>query len=232
MIIDNAFTAITEMDLEPIKMKLMHQTFGEGWSKARADAMATEYRRFLYLQYAHPGEISSPTEDVDTFWHYHILDTMKYAADCNKAFGYFMHHYPYVGLLESDEVGIELKAAKRTEELYEATFGEAYIRAEAYGEQAAALFDEASADAHCQFSCVEAYPAKTQATAAPCEARTTRMFVAVQATSERCQADIAAKSAAGKAHPARCVPVCGAFHPATALTAGKLSPFRTAVQLA
>lgn len=129
---NNVFNAIAALDLGLIKIKLMHQS-GEGWSQARADAIDTEYRRFLYLQHTYKGEAASPTADVDTFWHYHILDTMKYAADCEQAFGYFMHHYPYLGLLEGDEDGVVVAAGDRTRELYETTFSEPYIRAASYG---------------------------------------------------------------------------------------------------
>src|SRR5262249_39319225 len=34
----------------------------------------------------------------DRFWHMHILDTRKYAADCDAVFGHFLHHFPYLGL--------------------------------------------------------------------------------------------------------------------------------------
>ena len=138
---NDTFNAIEALDLEPIKIKLRHHS-GEGWSEARADAIEKEYRRFLFLLHTYRGEASSPTADVDIFWHYHILDTMKYAADCEQAFGYFMHHYPFVGLLEGDEEGLAEAMGNRTAELYEATFGEAYTRAESYGS------DGAGIDAH------------------------------------------------------------------------------------
>ncbi len=154
MIANDAYKAIESLDLEPIKFKLMHKTFGEGWSEARACAIEIEYRRFLYLQHMHPGEQASPTADVDTFWHYHILDTVKYAADCERAFGYFMHHYPYLGLLDGDAPGVGEAAAERTRQLYEATFGEAYLRPEAYGPEGAA---SAQAQAsRCTLPCVVA----------------------------------------------------------------------------
>ncbi|HEY0063275.1 MAG TPA: glycine-rich domain-containing protein-like [Telluria sp.] len=127
------FQAIAALDLEPIKMKLMHVASGEGWSQARADAMEIEYRRFLYLMHAFPNEETAPTVDVDTFWHYHILDTAKYAADCEQVFGYFLHHYPYLGMDGGTEEGAEERGAARMRTLYETTFGEDYIRAEAYG---------------------------------------------------------------------------------------------------
>lgn len=134
------FNAIAALDLEPIKTKLMHVASGEGWSRARADAMETEYRRFLYLMHAFPDEQTAPTVDVDTFWHYHILDTMKYAADCEQVFGRFLHHYPYLGMEGASEEGAEQRGAERMRELYERTFGEDYIRAEAYGAEAAAAY--------------------------------------------------------------------------------------------
>ncbi|MES2902083.1 MAG: glycine-rich domain-containing protein-like [Pseudomonadota bacterium] len=157
MISNDKYKAIAELNFSSIKRKLTHPTHGEGWSVAKADAMETEYRRFLYLQVAFPDEQTAPSLDVDVFWHYHILDTAKYADDCEQAFGFFLHHYPYVGLLEGDEPGMEIKAGERTRELYEACFGEAYIRAEAYGEADLAATAEAGAgmnSARCQGACV------------------------------------------------------------------------------
>ncbi|MES2015664.1 MAG: hypothetical protein V4484_04150 [Pseudomonadota bacterium] len=133
----NVMVAIAELDLEPVKTKLMHVASGEGWSRSKVDALDVEYRRFLYLMHAFPNEETAPTVDVDTFWHYHILDTAKYALDCENTFGYFLHHYPYVGL-ETDAVdGAGERGGDRMRELYEQTFGEEYIRAEAYGAAAA-----------------------------------------------------------------------------------------------
>ena len=120
--------AIAALDLEPIKVKLMHQESGEGWSRARADAVEFEYRRFLFLMKKFPDEQTAPLVDVDTFWHYHILDTMKYAADCDAVFGYFLHHFPYIGLRGEDDEAAHQRVGLRMKELYEATFGEDYIR--------------------------------------------------------------------------------------------------------
>lgn len=76
------FNAIAELDLEAIKVKLMHAASGEGWTLERANAIEAEYRRFLILMKKYPNEQTAPLVDVDTFWHYYILDTLKYAADC------------------------------------------------------------------------------------------------------------------------------------------------------
>ena len=123
---NNLFNAVMQLDLEPIKMKLMHVESGEGWSVGKANAVEKEYRRFLCLMKMYPRESIAPLVDVDTFWHYHILDTMKYAADCEQAFGYFVHHYPYVGLRGGDDEQFRVDSGDRMQCLYEATFGEAY----------------------------------------------------------------------------------------------------------
>jgi hypothetical protein len=122
------FNMIAELDLDPIKVKLMHKESGEGWSRAQVDAVEFEYRRFLHLMKLFPNEQVAPLFDVDIFWHYHILDTMKYAVDCEQIFGYFLHHFPYTGLRGEDDEAAHRRVGKRMQELYETTFGEAYIR--------------------------------------------------------------------------------------------------------
>ena len=125
MISKNDFAPIAALDFSAIKAKLMHKA-GEGWSLERANAVECEYRRFLYLMKMFPNESTAPLVDVDTFWHYHILDTMKYAADCERAFGYFLHHYPYVGMGGEADEQVRVDSGARMGELYEATFGETY----------------------------------------------------------------------------------------------------------
>lgn len=127
---------IATLDLEPIKVKLMHRESGEGWTQERANAIETEYRRFLMLMKKYPNEQTAPLTDVDTFWHYHILDTMKYAEDCAAVFGYFLHHFPYIGMRGEDDEAAHLGAGQRMKELYEAEFGEPYARSVADGQAA------------------------------------------------------------------------------------------------
>ena len=140
---NDLFKAAMQLDLEPIKAKLMHAESGEGWSRAKADAVEKEYRRFLCLMKLYPDEPTAPLVDVDTFWHYHILDTQKYAADCDTMFGYFLHHYPYIGLRGEGDEQVRLESGDRMKDLYEATFGEAYPAA------AALLDDHAAATSYC-----------------------------------------------------------------------------------
>lgn len=67
------FNAIEELDLEPIKVKLMHEESGEGWSLERANAVEKEYRRFLYLMKNIPTSKplrcrTSTLSGTTTFW--------------------------------------------------------------------------------------------------------------------------------------------------------------------
>jgi hypothetical protein len=119
---DTEYAAFEALDLNPIKMKLMHEASGEGWSEMRTNAVEAEYRRFLFLMKKYPDAGASPTVDVDTFWHYHILDTMKYARDCEATFGFFLHHYPYVGIAAGTE-SEHVQAGECMRALYEAEFG-------------------------------------------------------------------------------------------------------------
>jgi hypothetical protein len=127
MVSNYDFAPIEALDFEAIKAKLMHRgKGGEGWSQARVNAVELEYRRFLYLTKKFPTERTAPLVEVDTFWHYHILDTVKYAADCQQVFGYFLHHFPYAGMRgKEDEQALE-RMGKRMRTLYEETFSEPY----------------------------------------------------------------------------------------------------------
>ena len=127
---NDSFKAIADLNLDAIKVKLMHRESGEGWSLEKANAVEFEYRRFLILMKQFPQEETAPLMDVDTFWHYNILDTLKYAADCEQVFGYFLHHFPYIGLRGEDDEAAHHRVGERMKQLYEETFGEDYIRAE------------------------------------------------------------------------------------------------------
>jgi hypothetical protein len=133
MISFNDFAPIAALDLDPIKVKLMRHDDGKGWTREQADSVECDYRRFLYLMKMFPHEPTAPLVDVDTFWHYHILDTMKYAADCQEVFGHFLHHFPYVGLRGKEDEEALVQMGQRMQVLYEDTFGERYVRLVADG---------------------------------------------------------------------------------------------------
>lgn len=122
--VDQVLAGIQALDLDCIKLKLMDAEEGQGWSREYAEQMEVAYRRFLTLMAKYPEETIAPTKDVDKFWHGHILDTMKYAEDCERVFGYFLHHFPYFGMRGEEDAKNQALAADAMHTLYEREFGE------------------------------------------------------------------------------------------------------------
>lgn len=116
---------VRELDLEPIKFKLMDAAEGEGWTREFVERIEAEYRRFLTLLAKYPREPVAPGKDVDRFWHAHILDTRKYVEDCERVFGRYLHHFPYFGMRGEDDAAALAAAGARTRELYAAEFAQA-----------------------------------------------------------------------------------------------------------
>jgi len=111
-----------ELELNSIRDALIEK---QGWSLKRAESARVEYVRFLTLLQRRPGFMLIPwpnkegQDDLDQFWHQHILDTAKYAADCNALFGRMIHHNPHVVRGSGDE----RDAIEKTQRLYSRTFG-------------------------------------------------------------------------------------------------------------
>jgi hypothetical protein len=95
-----AYGKIQALDLEPIKFKLVKE---KSWPLQKAEAVEKLYKTYLLLFALYPGEEHVPTADIDEMWHGHILDTQKYMADCHEIFGYYLHHYPYLGMLGAED---------------------------------------------------------------------------------------------------------------------------------
>ena len=123
--LEQTISAIAALDLTPIKFKATrHEDGGYGWTPEHADRMELAYKRYLTLHAKYPDLMLAPDQDVDHFWHLHILDTRKYAADCEATFGYFLHHYPYFGLRGEADAKALQSAFEMTQSLYAREFGE------------------------------------------------------------------------------------------------------------
>ena len=96
---------------------------GPQWSVEKCNIVDSVYRNWLKLVLLYPNQAIVPNKDIDEFWHTHILDTAKYAYDCEQIFGYFLHHFPYFGLRgESDKADLE-SSFKVSCDLYKKEFG-------------------------------------------------------------------------------------------------------------
>ncbi|GAB4199560.1 MAG: hypothetical protein Fur006_50330 [Coleofasciculaceae cyanobacterium] len=123
-IANQAFTeALKRLDLEPIAYKLMHPSEGTGWTYQETQQAIAGYLNFLSLIHLYPNLPLVPTQEIDRVWHHHILDTSKYAQDCQMLFGRFIHHFPYFGLRgESDRQNLHV-AFEQTQTLFQEHFG-------------------------------------------------------------------------------------------------------------
>lgn len=88
------------IDSIDFSMIIDKMTKHESWLKKDAEKTCQYYRNFLFLKkkYASQPIKIPPSQDVDEFWHRHILDTEKYIHDCQAIFGHYLHHYPYFGI--------------------------------------------------------------------------------------------------------------------------------------
>lgn len=118
------------LDLEPIKLKLCDPREGKGWPRARADDLEIKYLRFLYLTLSRQDTTFVPTREIDELWHAHILDTRRYAKDCETIFGEFVHHLPSLGMRGPEDALNLSRSFEETRRIYEETFGEPYAPAE------------------------------------------------------------------------------------------------------
>jgi hypothetical protein len=122
--LEQTIAAIEALDLTLIKFKACRNEDGYGWSAGYADSMEVAYKRYLMLHARHPELTLAPEQDVDRFWHMHILDTRKYAADCEATFGYFLHHFPYLGLRGEEDAKALQAAYLEMQRLSAEEFGE------------------------------------------------------------------------------------------------------------
>ncbi|TAD77415.1 MAG: hypothetical protein EA001_10265 [Oscillatoriales cyanobacterium] len=86
------------LDWGPIAFQLTDHSAGLGWSCDRAANALAGYLQFLRAIALFPQAPLVPSPDIDQAWHCHLLDTQKYAADCQFLFGRFIDHNPYAGV--------------------------------------------------------------------------------------------------------------------------------------
>lgn len=110
---------ISKLDFSTVNKKLRdRKSFWWNW-RNNVDKLEAEYRQFLYLAAANPEKVVVPwSEQLDDFWHEHILDTVKYEKDCNAIFGKMFHHNPHLPK-GSDE---QVKAFADTKAMYKEAF--------------------------------------------------------------------------------------------------------------
>lgn len=120
---------LVEIDLRPIFFKMQCEGETLNGEEINFDVAERTYRQFLTLHAGHPERTLVPSELIDLVWHFHILDTRKYAADCERIFGRYLHHDPYFGIGSDESYEENQRAWRETQELWEAEFGEPLLGA-------------------------------------------------------------------------------------------------------
>ena len=123
-LIEQALQTLDGVDFSMLKLKMQDAEEGLGWSAEECDFVEQDYKRFLALKFAYPDEEIVPNQEIDKFWHFHILDTRAYAADCERVFGYFVHHFPYFGMRDAQDLQDLHVAFADTNALYMEHFGQ------------------------------------------------------------------------------------------------------------
>lgn len=122
--LQNKLSEIDHLNFYLLKVKLSNYEDGEGWTREQCDMAEFYYKRFLKLILYFPQEKLVPNKTIDTFWHYHILDTKHYISATNRIFGEYIHHYPYLGLLGENDKQKLNDSFERTLNLYYSVFNE------------------------------------------------------------------------------------------------------------
>jgi hypothetical protein len=115
-----AIARVATLDFSMICRKQMEEY---GWTPEACAEAEELYRKFLALNVRYPDRKICPNGPTDEFWHAHILDTQKYAADCQFLFGGMLHHYPYFGMRGPEDRADLERAFAETIDLFIRHFG-------------------------------------------------------------------------------------------------------------
>jgi hypothetical protein len=125
MVEDPIWQALAQMRIEPPGAALgftRRLARENGWSRGHAEAVMTEYRRFLYLAATGTTEVT-PSDQVDQAWHLHLAYTRHYWEElCARIIGRPLHHGPTAGGASEGRKYRALYA--ETLQRYRDTFGE------------------------------------------------------------------------------------------------------------
>src|SRR5215471_1800409 len=123
--VEQVIAAIQALNLESVKQRVTDPKLGEGWTRAYADSIEVAYKNYLTMlvKYQDDAEDILLAEDVDEFWHTHILQTIKYTDDCEAVFGRYLHHTPHIGEITDADLEKGAAQADRTRHLYEREYG-------------------------------------------------------------------------------------------------------------
>lgn len=121
LLLERAGKYIYSIDFSMIINKLVMR---HKWLHVEATETCHQYRNYLWLLKKYGTDKAlPPSEDIDEFWHQHILDTRRYQADCRVIFGKYLEHYPYYGVDGNTSAADLVASFDKMQELYQQEFG-------------------------------------------------------------------------------------------------------------
>lgn len=103
--------AVEQLDLRPLH-------FAPQVQRLSLTEAELQYRRFLSLKKRYADQLLMPSGTAWQLWQAHILDTRRYRSDCERLFGRFIDHFPYLGCDSSDD----RRERESAEQLYQALY--------------------------------------------------------------------------------------------------------------
>lgn len=119
----NLWGLICSFDLTRETLLLVSPDRSFNYDSEHVSEMEREYRKFMFLRIMHPEEKLPMSQEVDDFWHAHVMHTRCYQDFIDQcANGVFIHHRPTV----CDEENMAMMPAylQGTLERYRQYFGE------------------------------------------------------------------------------------------------------------
>ncbi len=122
---NNITQMIDGLNLDMILTQLTKKTTDNQnpWTKEEAETAIKWYKRFLIIHAKyHDAGPFAPSKMIDEVWHHHILFSKRYQSDCQKTFGYYLHHNP-AGNTKGEKERLKI-LFKKTNKYFMIEFGE------------------------------------------------------------------------------------------------------------
>lgn len=118
----SASSKLVDWDLSVVKRYLVQKGI---YPQDEIEEVEREYKRFLTLCFVFPQVNFAMSQNVDDFWHCHILFTQDYTSMCKEVGNTYLHHRP--AILDSD-AELSEAFAENTLRAYSDFFGNPDVR--------------------------------------------------------------------------------------------------------
>ena len=89
---------VKDYEFTPATLQTFQKLSGINPDSEKGKSIQKALKQYYMLHVSKDSDdlIGMPSQEIDHLWHAHILDTQEYHSFCEKAFGYYLHHIPFV----------------------------------------------------------------------------------------------------------------------------------------